>query len=198
MLRKRKGIVLIAALSALLAAPGIAQAADLVTSSASTQRYGHPGGQMGATATVKALSAVRAASQLRFYLSTDRTWDSKDVRLTGTAKVPRLKGGRRHKAAAVVTIPSTAPVASYYLLACADDLHRVRETNERNNCAGSTRKIDVAAQPVTSRILIDGALAAGTIKEETALLYRVYAAFGTLACPRATSVTAPRSGTTLS
>jgi hypothetical protein len=177
-LRKQKGIVLTAALSALLAAPGIAQAADLVTSSASTQRYGHPGGQIGATATVRARSAVHAASQLRFYLSTNRTWDSKDVRLAGSAKVPRLKAGRRHRAAAIVTIPSTAPVASYYLLACADDLHRVRETNERNNCAASARKVDVTAQPVTSRSLIDAALAAGTIKEETALLYRVYAAFG--------------------
>ena len=178
MLRKPQGIVMIAALGALLASPGMAQAADLVTSSASTQHYGHPGGQIGATAQVKARSAVRAASRLRFYLSTDRTWDSKDVRLAGSATVPRLKAGRRHKVAAVVTIPSTAPVASYYLLACADDLHRVRETNERNNCAGSKRTINVAAQPVTSRSLIDAALAAGTIKEATALLYRVYAAFG--------------------
>src|SRR5438128_2466843 len=88
---------MIAALGALLASPGMAQAADLVTSSASTQHYGHPGGQIGATAQVKARSAVRAASLLRFYLSTDRTWDSKDVRLAGSATVPRLKAGRRHK-----------------------------------------------------------------------------------------------------
>jgi subtilase family serine protease len=49
-----------------------------------------------------------------------------------------------------VTIPSTTPLNSYFLLACADDLSAVAETNEGNNCiASSTATVTVARPDLT-------------------------------------------------
>jgi hypothetical protein len=33
-----------------------------------------------------------------------------------------------------VTIPSSTPLNTYFLLACADDLNVMAESNESNNC----------------------------------------------------------------
>jgi hypothetical protein len=42
-----------------------------------------------------------------------------------------------------VTIPTTAPAGTYFLLACADDLVRRLESNETNNCVASATTIQV-------------------------------------------------------
>src|SRR5437764_2870865 len=171
---KPRGIVVTAALGALLGLPGIAQAADLVSCSVSVQRYGHPGGELLANSKVRARSSVRSVSQLRFYLSKDTTRDASDTLLAGTVRVPKLKKGRSYKASAVVAIPSTTAASDYYVIACADDLGRVRESNEKNNCAAARTRTSITTDQKTSRSLIK---AAG-LPPEQALLYRVYAAFG--------------------
>jgi hypothetical protein len=42
-------------------------------------------------------------------------------------------------------IPFDAPVGNYHVVACADDHHEVRESNERNNCSASTNWMKVVA-----------------------------------------------------
>jgi len=42
-----------------------------------------------------------------------------------------------------VTVPGTAPFATYNLLACADDTKLVPETDESNNCVVSSGQIEV-------------------------------------------------------
>src|SRR5690349_11967077 len=96
--RAHGGKLVLAAAAAALAAPSLGHAADLTALSAWAQAYAHPGGQIVAGATVRATGSVRAASQLRFYLSANRTRDKQDVLLSGGKKVPGGKAGRRFKA----------------------------------------------------------------------------------------------------
>jgi hypothetical protein len=42
------------------------------------------------------------------------------------------------------TIPASTPAGSYHLLACADDLGAVSESNETNNCIASAGMVQVA------------------------------------------------------
>jgi hypothetical protein len=43
----------------------------------------------------------------------------------------------------VGVIPTTVSPATYYLLACADDLKKVPESNEKNNCKASATRVTV-------------------------------------------------------
>jgi subtilase family serine protease len=42
-----------------------------------------------------------------------------------------------------ITIPSGTPLGTYYLLACADNLTKVTESNEANNCLAAASPIQV-------------------------------------------------------
>src|SRR5207247_9952456 len=42
-----------------------------------------------------------------------------------------------------VSVPVTTPFGTYYLLACADDVNSVFETNETNNCIASKFTVEV-------------------------------------------------------
>jgi hypothetical protein len=42
-----------------------------------------------------------------------------------------------------VTVPSSTPVGTYYLLACADDLAAVSEADEANNCRAAAATVVV-------------------------------------------------------
>jgi hypothetical protein len=44
-----------------------------------------------------------------------------------------------------VTIPTTTPLGTYYLLACADDVKKVPESNEKNNCKASASTVTILA-----------------------------------------------------
>ena len=57
--------------------------------------------------------------------------------------VPALAAGGSHSGTVTVTIPSTTPLNTYSLLACADDLNAVAETNEGNNCTASRATVTV-------------------------------------------------------
>ena len=60
-----------------------------------------------------------------------------DTLLTGSRAVPALAAGASHSGTVTVTIPAATPLNTYFLLACADDLSAVAETNEGNNCIAS-------------------------------------------------------------
>ena len=55
-----------------------------------------------------------------------------------------------------MSIPATTPLNSYFLLACADDLARVAESDEGNNCVASP----TAAVTVTRPDLVETAVSA--------------------------------------
>ena len=92
-----------------------------------------------ATDTVRNQGAVTAtASATRYYLSLDRSRNAGDVLLTGQRSVNNVNAGNSSSGNANVTVPAGTAAGAYYLLACADDLNAVAETDETNNCNAST------------------------------------------------------------
>ncbi len=86
------------------------------------------------------------ASAVRLYLSRDARRDRTDTRLLGTLAVKALKPRRRATARGRVTAPGALVAGRYRLLACADDLRRVREAAESNNCRAGSGVVTVAGQ----------------------------------------------------
>jgi hypothetical protein len=114
-----------------------------------------PGTTLSVADTVKNLGPVGSAtSTTRYYLSLDPIKGAGDALLIGSRVVPGLAAGAVHSGTATVTIPATTPLNSYFLLACADDLARVTESDEGNNCAASS----TAAVTVTRPDLVETAV----------------------------------------
>ena len=75
--------------------------------------------------------------------------------------VPALAPGTSSVGAAVtVTIPSTTPLNTYYLLACADYANVVTEVDEGNNCLASASPIQVARPDLVETAVSDPPAAA--------------------------------------
>jgi subtilase family serine protease len=103
------------------------------------------GSTFSVTDTVKNQGNADAGDSVtRYYLSVDKINDSEDVRLTGGRFVVGLAPGLSSMGVASVTIPLVTAEGDYYLLACADDMEAVDETNEKNNCIASTTRVHVA------------------------------------------------------
>jgi subtilase family serine protease len=92
-------------------------------------------------------TAAAGASTTRYRLSTDATITGGDILLTGTRSVPSLAAGISHSGSVTVTVPTSVPVGTYFLGACADDLGAIIESNETNNCLASKTTIQVQAVP---------------------------------------------------
>ncbi len=82
-------------------------------------------------------------STTRYYLSLDAVKSSTDKVLTGTRAVPGLLASGTSTGTVTVTIPASIVSKPYFLLACADDLKKVSESNENNNCIASQTKVQV-------------------------------------------------------
>ena len=165
----------------MLASPTAASAKskpDLRASRATAAAYAHPGGAVRAGARVTATGAKAGRSTLRFYLSANRKRDAHDLRLSGKAATRALKKGRRVTVTATPRVPAGAKPGRYRVLACADDLRRVREKSEKNNCAAAAAVTTVTARPMGAGNLIAADLAKGRISKERALVLRVEALFG--------------------
>ena len=90
-------------------------------------------------------STPAAQSRTRYYLSLDTTKSAGDDRFTATRKVPALSPGGTSTGPAVLTVAASTKLGVYFLLACADDLNAVGETDETNNCRASTTTVEVRA-----------------------------------------------------
>jgi subtilase family serine protease len=94
--------------------------------------------------TVQNLGTVASGpSTTRYYLSLDAVKSASDLLLTKARAVPGLAAGGSHSGTVTVTIPAATPLNTYFLLACADDLNTVVETNETNNCTPSSTTVTV-------------------------------------------------------
>jgi subtilase family serine protease len=103
------------------------------------------GSSFSVTDTVKNQgNAAAGASATQYYLSADKIKSNEDVFLTGTRYVIALAPGVSSRGAISVMIPFGTAEGAYYLLACADDMEEVPETNEKNNCIASSTRVQVA------------------------------------------------------
>ncbi len=87
-------------------------------------------------ATVKNNGNARAgrASYLRYYLSTNTTWDANDIYLAQDY-VYNLNAGAQSKEVAFGYIPTYLSTGTYYILYVADYADVINESNEGNNVA---------------------------------------------------------------
>ena len=88
-------------------------------------------------------TAGAGSSVTRYLLSLDGRRSARDVLLAGTRSVTALAAGATSTGSKTVRVPSSTPVGTYRLLACADDTRRVSEGNERDNCRASTFTVRV-------------------------------------------------------
>jgi hypothetical protein len=139
---------------------------DLVeTSLSNPPASAAPGGTFSATDTVKNQGGGSAGgSTTRYYLSLDTVKGSGDVRLSGSRSVPALASGATSSGTVSVGIPSSIAGGSYYLLACADDLGAVSETNESNNCRASSGKVNIGPDLIISAFTGPSTAASGQTK----------------------------------
>jgi subtilase family serine protease len=115
-----------------------------------------PGSTFPVTDTARNQGPVSAASSTtRYFLSLDTTKDAADKLLTGTRAVPALASGASSTGTVTVTIPSTTALGSYFLLACADDLSRVAEADESNNCRASALRAQVTRPDLIETAVTD-------------------------------------------
>jgi CARDB len=132
------------------------------------------------TLKVKVSNAGRVSahrSKVRVYLGWDRRLELGRMLRVGTGSVPRLGPRRSRTVKLRMRVPLTvAERSGLYLVACADDTKRVRETKERNNCGGGHRV--AVRQPPTVFGAIDRDEARGRINHLTALRYYAYASAG--------------------
>jgi hypothetical protein len=107
-----------------------------------------PGTTFSITDTAQNFGALASGtSTTRYYLSLDVTKNAGDTLLTGGRSVPGLAQYVTHSGTVTVTIPSTTPLNTYFVLACADDLSTVVETNESNNCNLATSGTVTVTRP---------------------------------------------------
>jgi CARDB len=142
------------------------------------------GGSFALTTTVKNAGRAKAGpSTLRFYMSRDRAKSTSDKRFTQLRKVTALLPGKISKGKTTLKPSSTTAIGNWYVIACADDLKKVRESKETNNCK-ATRALEMIPG-TSSSDRIDAAVEAGTITPEQGLIYQTFAAFGDSRLPAA-------------
>ncbi len=89
--------------------------------------------------------ALAGRSSVGFYLSRD-SHRGADVRL-GRRSVKPLSKGRRSSARKVLKLPPGTAAGRYRVIACADDLKRVRQSSRRNDCRVSSAVLRVQFVP---------------------------------------------------
>jgi subtilase family serine protease len=131
---------------------------DLVVTALSAPAAAGTGLNISASATVANLAQANVPagpSTLAFYLSTDAVLDAGDLRLAQTRAIPQLSRNAASGGVTVLTIPADLDLGTYFLIARADDLETVFETNEGNNTratatAIAVRRPDLAVISVTA------------------------------------------------
>jgi subtilase family serine protease len=90
------------------------------------------------------------AFRVRYYLSGDPDRSTGDKLMTGVRIVSALAAQTGSTGTAKLTVPYSTTPGLYYLLACADDLAAVPETDETNNCVASTGQLQVGRPDLTA------------------------------------------------
>lgn len=103
------------------------------------------GGTLTVTATVRnaGTAAVPTTSALRYYLSTNQTYDASDTYL-GARTIPALAAGAQQALGLNAVVPTSVPKGSYWIIARADASGVVAESSETDNGRTSTTTVTVS------------------------------------------------------
>jgi len=89
-------------------------------------------------------SSARSFS-VKYYLSTDAVKSGNDIPLVGTRVVGPLGPRGASTGTATVSVANGTRGGTYFLIACADELLVVPESNETNNCLTAATTVQVGA-----------------------------------------------------
>jgi hypothetical protein len=107
-----------------------------------------PGASFTLSDATKNRGRARArATTTRYYLSIDQKRNRGDRLLGGTRSVPRLRRGRTSSGTRTLNVGGIVAPDKYFVLACADDRKRARESREGNNCRSSATRLEVTTLP---------------------------------------------------
>jgi alpha-tubulin suppressor-like RCC1 family protein/subtilase family serine protease len=119
--------------------------ADLLMTAVSTATTAiAPGKTLSVSNTVMNQGGYGAGSfRIGFYLSVNSDGSTNDVAITATRTLSSLGAGTTSTGSTTLTIPSGAPLGTYYVCAMADSLNQVPEMDEGNNvlCTGGTIQV---------------------------------------------------------
>lgn len=87
------------------------------------------------------------ASTTAFYLSPARHLKRGAIHLLGTGRVRALRSGRKVQVSDWLTVPTSTPAGSYWLLGCANGGQRLKERNRRNDCRATVLAVAVGSRP---------------------------------------------------
>jgi hypothetical protein len=134
--------------------------------------------------------AGATASVVSHFLSRD-TRRGSDLALTGTRRVPALRAGATSTGTSWVAVPPSTAVGRYHVLSCADGAGTVHESSEADNCKASTATVSIVAAKTltcpgcTTEDRIAKAVKLHVVDPGTAVVYRVFDAFGDPRLPQA-------------
>jgi hypothetical protein len=107
-----------------------------------------PGQSIGVSDTTRNIGPEPAAASVtKYHLSL--TGARVDVKLSGNRYVPELAAGEASEGPKSVKIPASAPLGTYWLIACADAQGVVAESSDTNNCAASSTQITLGRPDLT-------------------------------------------------
>jgi hypothetical protein len=116
----------------------------IVTAIESTVAQVRLGGSLPVTETVKNQgSGTSAVNAVRYCLSTDAFSNGSDWRLPEARIVAALAPNTTSRGTTTVSVPTSTPPGTYFVLACADDPKNVIEASDANNCRASATMVTV-------------------------------------------------------
>jgi CARDB len=132
MSRGRTACAVLIALIGGIAAADAVRLPDLVETSVTLSQHGRT--LQVRDTVVNRGSATASASRVGYYVTGKRI---------GARPVAPLRARAAARGSKTLTVPSSVPLGSWRLRACADSRARVRESNERNNCRVAARLVVV-------------------------------------------------------
>jgi subtilisin family serine protease/uncharacterized membrane protein len=133
---------------------------DVVVSTMTAPSNAPAGGTASLTWTVKNLGGgTAAASNVRFYLSSNTLVDATDTLLPEAGAVPDLNPGASAPGSTTVSIPANTATGTYYVIATADGDKVVAETSEINN--NTARLLYVGGDLTVSALTVPAQAGAG-------------------------------------
>jgi hypothetical protein len=115
---------------------------DLVSSIGVLPATATPGSRLTFTETTANIGPIHAGSTTTQYVLSNDMVRGDDLSI-GSRKVAALDPAGESVVTLALTIPMSAPLGSYYVIACTDTADTVGESEEANNCTASDTPVDV-------------------------------------------------------
>jgi len=133
-----------------------------ITAFANATAMATPGARFSVTDTVQNIGVIVAPATVNlYYLSLDTVRSPDDVLMLDNRSIGTLAPSATNSGSRTITVPLSTPLATYYLLACADGPVALPETEENNNCRAAETQVIVGwADLVTTALNNPPAMAA--------------------------------------